>query len=114
MRNQPSVKERKKEGKEGGDFLLWLRTSCLQLAARIDQSQTEKESYVSVGRMKRGTVFEGKAEHGVPQDEEYLKGRTESNARSVLFCQIAIKADFPFMKVHSHLHILRSLKFICI
>ena len=51
-------KERKKEGKEGGDFLLWLRTSCLQLAARIDQSQTEKESYVSVGRMKRGMIFE--------------------------------------------------------
>ena len=75
MRNQPSVKERKKEGKEGGDFLLWLRTSCLQLAARIDQSQTEKESYVSVGRMKRGIVFEERPDvHGVPQDEEYLKG----------------------------------------
>ena len=49
---KPAFSERKKEGKEGGDFLLWLRTSCLQLAARIDQSQTEKESYVSVGRMK--------------------------------------------------------------
>ena len=58
VRNQSSVKERKKEGKEGEDFLLWLRTSCLQLAARIDQSQTEKESYVSVGRMKRGMIFE--------------------------------------------------------
>ena len=34
---------------------------------------------------------------------------------SVLCSQIAIKADFPFMKVHAgHLHILPSLKFICL